>query len=449
MADPEKADVNKPILDKAQQLNNVWPETATKAPQDRYSAVYLIFYLLGLATLLPWNFFITAQEYWMYRFRDLNSTSYNASDRTPLQTSFTSSVSVAAMVPNTICLMLNTILSKRIPLRLRLVVTLVTVIVLFVVTVVLVKIDTDSWQMGFYGFTLFTVVLLNCNTAVFQGALFGAGGLFPQQITQAIMNGQALGGIFASVVNILSLLGGSSPTDSAFGFFITATITTVFALVAYLNLYRFEFYSYYLVQQTQNGKDQGTELSPTTNRSKNVPLWQVFKKIKVYAISVCLVFMVTLSIFPAVTALVVSMHYEDGSEWNKKYFNPVGCFLIYNIGDYVGRMAAGWHDLPKTRIPLLPILCVIRVVFIPLFIFCNIKPPRYVTSTVFKHDAYFLLFMSLMSLSGGYLASQAMIHGPKQAEAELQEPAGAMMAFFLGLGLMLGSILSNGFVKLL
>lgn len=31
-------------------------------PNDRFSFTYMIFYLLGTTTLLPWNFFITAED---------------------------------------------------------------------------------------------------------------------------------------------------------------------------------------------------------------------------------------------------------------------------------------------------------------------------------------------------------------------------------------------------
>lgn len=33
----------------------------TIAPHDRYSFTYMAFYLLGMTTLLPWNFFLTAE----------------------------------------------------------------------------------------------------------------------------------------------------------------------------------------------------------------------------------------------------------------------------------------------------------------------------------------------------------------------------------------------------
>lgn len=31
-------------------------------PRDKYYMAYIIFYLLGMVTLLPWNFFITADD---------------------------------------------------------------------------------------------------------------------------------------------------------------------------------------------------------------------------------------------------------------------------------------------------------------------------------------------------------------------------------------------------
>lgn len=37
-------------------------------PKDKYYMAYFIFYILGMTTLLPWNFFITADDVskWVY-----------------------------------------------------------------------------------------------------------------------------------------------------------------------------------------------------------------------------------------------------------------------------------------------------------------------------------------------------------------------------------------------
>lgn len=31
-------------------------------PRDKFHTVYLIFYLLGVVTILPWNFYVTAND---------------------------------------------------------------------------------------------------------------------------------------------------------------------------------------------------------------------------------------------------------------------------------------------------------------------------------------------------------------------------------------------------
>ena len=43
-------------------------------PKDRYNLMYMAFLAMGLATLLPWNFFISLTGYWDYRFRNVTST---------------------------------------------------------------------------------------------------------------------------------------------------------------------------------------------------------------------------------------------------------------------------------------------------------------------------------------------------------------------------------------
>lgn len=39
-------------------------------PRDRWHGAYLIFFLLGIGSLLPWNFFITAKHYWRYKLQN-------------------------------------------------------------------------------------------------------------------------------------------------------------------------------------------------------------------------------------------------------------------------------------------------------------------------------------------------------------------------------------------
>ena len=52
------------------------------------------------------------------------------------------------------------------------------------------------------------------------------------------------------------------------------------------------------------------------------------------------------------------------------------------------------------------------------------------------------IFMCLLSVSNGYVASLEMMNGPTLVPDGQQSRAGTIMAFFLVLGLVMGSMLS-------
>lgn len=55
-------------------------------PEDSHCLVYIIFFLMGIGSLLPWNFFITAKNYWLYKLSN-NSHSSNADQLSDLSVS--------------------------------------------------------------------------------------------------------------------------------------------------------------------------------------------------------------------------------------------------------------------------------------------------------------------------------------------------------------------------
>ncbi|MGH0140275.1 UNVERIFIED_CONTAM: hypothetical protein FKN15_008953 [Acipenser sinensis] len=86
-------------------------------------------------------------------------------------------------------------------------------------------------------------------------------------------------------------------------------------------------------------------------------------------------------------------------------------------------------------------MVVARVVFVPLFMLCNVQP-RENLPVLFGHDAWYIIFMILFAFSNGYLASLCMCFGPKKVAPHEAETTGAIMAFFLSLGLALGATVS-------
>ncbi|KAM4772346.1 equilibrative nucleoside transporter 1 [Rhinophrynus dorsalis] len=473
-------------------------------PKDRYNAVWLIFFMLGLGTLLPWNFFMTATMYFTSRLAEpqndtaaldnsqrshqhspglpitalppdtinvtpplpslpddtksaSNDSAANGEGRTVpvpkknyLQRIFNNVMTLCAMLPLLIFTCLNSFLHRMISQNIRIAGTLAAIFVIFLLTAIFVKIP--FLPVPFFSLTMIKIIFINSFGAILQGSLFGLAALFPASYTTPIMSGQGLAGAFAAFSMICALASGSTLEDSAFGYFITACVVILLALLSYIALPKLEFYRYYTNESLRDSSKNSpsTELEINKDLLKNgenavetrspesgkQSIINILKKIWMMALSVCLVFTVTIGIFPSVTADVKST-IAGKSKWDI-YFIPVSCFLLFNLFDWAGRSITALCMWPGKDSKILPLMVAVRLVFLPLFMLCNVYPRTYLP-VYLAHDAWYICIMIVFALSNGYLASLCMCFGPKKVDVHEAETAGAIMAFFLSLGLALGA----------
>ncbi|NXA19967.1 S29A1 protein, partial [Ibidorhyncha struthersii] len=415
-------------------------------PLHRYKAVWLIFFILGLGTLLPWNFFMTAREYFISRLADpeemnplWNQTSGAALPPSYLQSMFDNFMTLCAMVPLLIFTCLNSFIHQRIPQQIRISGSLVAIGLVFLITAIMVKVAMEP--LPFFVFTMISIVFINSFGAILQSSLFGLAGLLPASYTAPIMSGQGLAGTFAALAMIFSIAIGAQQPESFIGYFTTACVAIVLAIFSYILLPRMDFFRYYsmkdkteyhvynaeletkrdLIKKDEpNGMEQNnSKIIPIHNPDEKPSVIAIFKKLWVMALSVCFVFTVTIGVFPSITAKVSTV-LGEGNRWGK-------C-----------GQGGGW---PGKDSCLLPVMVGLRIIFIPLFMLCNVQPRDYLP-VIFSHDAWYIIFMIFFSISNGYLASLCMCFGPKKVLAHEAETAGAVMAFFLSLGLALGAAIS-------
>uniref|UniRef100_A0A8C9YU50 Solute carrier family 29 member 1a n=1 Tax=Sander lucioperca TaxID=283035 RepID=A0A8C9YU50_SANLU len=420
--------------------------TAINAPRDKYNAVWIIFFILGLGTLLPWNFFMTATMYFTSRLKDpptdlpfnqtANETLEGGDTRNVLESKFNNVMTLCAMVPLLIFTCLNSFLHQRIPQKFRISGSLVVILVVFLLTAVLVKVDVAP--LPFFTITMIKIICINSFGAILQGSLFGLAGILPASYTTPIMSGQGLAGTFAAFSMICALASGSALQDSAFGYFITACVVILLAIMSYFVLPRMRGVCF-----SESSAEKRPVVSLMEDEAKpTVSVVNIFKQIWVMALSVCFIFTVTIGTFPAVTVEVEST-VAAGGAWGT-YFIPVSCFLLFNLMDWAGRSLTAVCMWPGKDSMWLPVLVGLRVVFVPLFMLCNVQPRNYLP-VLFGHDAWYIVFMIFFSFSNGYLASLCMCFGPKKVSQHEAETAGAIMAFFLSLGLALGAAVSFAF----
>ena len=175
----------------------------------------------------------------------------------------------------------------------------------------MVKVDTDPWQETFFVVTLVSVVFINTNAAIFQGGILGVAGKFPAAYMGAVFSGQAVGGIFASGCNVVFLALQATAEQSAFFCFITSVVFLLTALIAYGIATRTDFYQFYLGEKTvqlKEKKPEDSKLLENGDGGISLPVkvnpFTVLIQISPYAGAVLICFLVTLGVFPALTAEV-------------------------------------------------------------------------------------------------------------------------------------------------
>ncbi|KAL8848206.1 MAG: hypothetical protein Q9221_006775 [Calogaya cf. arnoldii] len=381
----------------------------------------------------------TASPYFQRRF----SSSYY------LLTHFPAYITSISTITNLASVTLLTHLQRSASYPGRIIASLCLNIVGFTLLALSTTLFRSVTAQGYFGFLMVMVSVASLATGLCQNGVFAyVTGFGVPEYTQAIMTGQAIAGVLpciAQIVSVLSIPEQHSPksaaaqqsTKSAFAYFLTATAVAVFTLVAFLYLVR-RHKPAHIVLGTAEGLDNAQEEERAER--KVVSLWTLFKKLRYMSMAVFLCFAVTM-FFPIFTQGILSVRPQDSAPrlFKPACFIPLA-FLLWNTGDLVGRLLTGIPQLALVRWPrTLLLLSVLRLVFIPMYLLCNVRGQGAAISS----DAFYLIVVQfLFGLTNGYIGSSCMMGAGESVEKEEREAAGSFMGLMLAGGLSAGSLLS-------
>ncbi|SNX81846.1 related to Inhibitor-sensitive equilibrative nucleoside transporter 1 [Melanopsichium pennsylvanicum] len=216
-------------------------------------------------------------------------------------------------------------------------------------------------------------------------------------------------------------------------------------------------------------------LSPTTRESL-LRISLVQSKVKWDCAAVAFVFVITLSLFPALTSSVQSVYTGSSTSGSSsidltspQLFVPFH-FFLFNFSDLIGRMLPSLVPAALIRkARALFTLSLLRSLFVPLFMACNVVSTSqrtgpidriipatsdgWLASLLHASDAPFFILMLLLGLSNGLVSTCIMISGPSRtklvnSKGATEGPlAATLLSFWLCVGLAIGSGLSFLTVK--
>lgn len=397
-------------------------------PRDRLNLVLFTLILHGIGTLTPWNMFITAKSYFVdYKL----SKAYTGEDLEYIA-NFLAYLGIAAQLPNVLFNWVNVFVQFGGDLTKRIVWSLIIEVILFIITILLAMGDTSKMPGVFFWSTMATVVLLNVAGGIYQNSVYGMAAKLPIKYTGGVVLGSNISGTFCAIVSYVSGKFSSSVRTAAIYYFIAAIIVLLLCFDTYFALPLSRFYRHFDQQQQKAIED-----AKTAQSNKKIPYWQIFKQAFPQLFNVFFIFFVTLTCFPTIHSDIKSAT-DDFPEFIKADFTTITCFLTFNFFAMIGSLLTSWCQFPSKKYLWIPVYA--RVLYIPLFIFCNYLPigVERTLPVLITNDWVYWIIAITMSLSSGYLSSLAMMYAPSTVESRYSGTAGMMAAACLITGIFVG-----------
>ncbi|KAJ6263281.1 hypothetical protein Dda_1843 [Drechslerella dactyloides] len=421
---------------------------------DRLSSImwfdYTVFLVLGVAMLWAWNCFLAAAAYFQGRFRD---------NKTILDT-FQSSIMTVSTVTTLLTTLALSHLQRTAHYPRRITSALIINIVVFILLALSTILFTGISAGAYLAFTLCMVLSTAMAAGFFQNGLFAYVGPFGPIYAQAVMAGQGVAGVLPAIAQMVSVLAipprspeeeqaqqksGKPPPaspKSAFAYFLTATAVSGAALFLFFILLS----RHTKDKEAQNGSvrdsshpivDELAEPDAIREPRKHTSILTLLRKLPLPAFTIFFTFALTM-VFPVFTQATLSVNPPSSSAIARpEVFIPFA-FLVWNCGDLVGRVICGIPGVVCRNPQILATAAAARVLWIPLYLLCNVKG----RGARVNSDWFYWAVQVTFGVTNGYIGSSSMMLGPTLVEDDEVAAAGGFMGLCLVAGLAAGSAAS-------
>ncbi|KAF8803771.1 hypothetical protein BYT27DRAFT_7109304 [Phlegmacium glaucopus] len=415
-----------------------------------------IHFILGCSVLLPWNAIITAMPFFLSRLAN-----------SPLRPTFSSYLTTSFTAANFIFLAHATATVKTTIASSQTRSSIIWLTILnFFLTLSTYFVPSPRI---FFAFVLFNSAAQATAGAYLQTSVIAVASLFGPPAVQSMMAGQAAVAVVVSGVQVISsaasvvgkprtyISDGSAEEQSAFTFLALSTVFLLVSAGVHAWLIRMPIYkvvAFSLESKSKNEadvvqEDEGRELIPsgsTALQSDKANVIRVAKINVVYGVAVAYVLLITLAVFPPITTSIR----PTNPNTHPLLFTAIH-FLVFNIGDFLGRYICSFPKLLVWSANRLLALSLARTLFIPLFLMCNVQRGSTTVeyNPIISSDLLFMVILCLFGWSNGYVSSLCLMsassleHNPRlKGRAEDVDVAATVASFCLVAGLALGSLFS-------
>ncbi|CAG9762953.1 unnamed protein product [Ceutorhynchus assimilis] len=390
-------------------------------PEDKFKIGYVFFFFMGVCHFMPMIFFATANNFWMYKFRNPQFEVSDPTNRTSLQKYFASSSQIANTAPTLIFGIFNIVVAYKYAITSRISITLGIQTLTFLLFTVSCQIDTDDFQGLFFGTVMLGYVFLSSTMCVNLVGSMSLYSRFPFEYTICCLIGEGVSAIAGDLIIILCIAAfDGAIINSTFVYFMfgSALLLTTFLLSVFAS--RTEFFQHCL-----HSIPQETKKMPSKKE-----LLDVFGKIRnVIIIMSC--FAIGMSVtHTAITALVVSE--QSNTVWANSYFSPVMTFFLSDFSLLLGRLISSFIPIKISEKVFLGLTIIRTVVLVPLIWLCNAQPRKNLP-VIFGHDYQYGLIFFILSVTNGYIMNYCSLYIPQKVDKKDADTAYTLFGLMMNL----------------
>ncbi|EGT53691.1 hypothetical protein CAEBREN_25466 [Caenorhabditis brenneri] len=336
--------------------------------------------------------------------------------KTSYADSFMSAMGFVAQVPNLIVAIINVLNLIRGSLIYRVLAPL--------------AFNTRNW---FYIVSLIIIMAMNGSNGLYQNSFFGLAADFPAQYSNAVVIGTNICGTFTSVLaSVATLAFSNQPQTVALIYFSISLAILIVCLASWWFCKKQDFYNYHV---SKGNEARAAQAQSSFDYRQYL---ETFKHCWLQCVCVFLVYFVSLSVFP--TVLVEFEPTDKNGKWNsvfgKNIYSGITTFLNFNLMAAVGNLCATFVTVPGPRLLIVP--CLIRLVFIPFFMFGKCLPDTRSMPVLYSNEWIFFFGNTIMAFTSGYFSSLGMMYAPRVCPPEYSKLAGQVSALSLVLGITAG-----------
>ncbi|GMR46516.1 hypothetical protein PMAYCL1PPCAC_16711 [Pristionchus mayeri] len=429
----------------------------------------LAFIVVAMTSLIPYNLFLNAHQYFYYKLRNTtniggndnlldasNQTLIGTEPTTDLQRTYEGWFTVTSGVTCILGSLLNTLTTYSLSNGFRVLSGHAIVLLSLLPTIFYTFVDTDEHQVHFFWMSMFFSSISSFACCGLIGAgISGLAATYTKWHMQLVIVGSAVAGICTSLLSVACQAATSNSILNGRIYFGLAFVWTIFSLFCYHfliepdNVKRVDDGNQLLDEQEEEQESDdsqesaGVETEDHQGEISQSPLpssslfegWAgIFQKSCADMTCAMLVIVVTCSAFPALASQVRTQ--TQNATW-KAYFSSICCFFLYGCADLLGRVFASRISISRRQLQNVTLA---RMLLVPLIAVCDVQP-RLHSPSLIRNDTVFVFLIMSLALSNGFCYSHAYVKAIQSVEPPLRETAGSMMSLVGNVVALLGAMI--------